>query len=386
MNYDNKTLEEDHIGLILNASGDGVYGVNSDGLTIFVNPAAVRMCGFTPDEMIGRSPHELTHHSHADGRPYPVSDCPVYAAFRDGEVHHVDDEVFWRKDGTCFPVEYVSTPIISDGNIVGAVLSFRDITKRKAAEAALDQSRARERQLQSDLQHASRLSAMDQMASGLAHELNQPLTAILSYLSAAKRYIGSNVQSEISEALPLVEKASDQAQRADKIIRGLRQFVLKGEGVPKPEDIDSVLREAVDLAIVGTQDQDIIVSLDCEKDLPRLPIERIRIQQVVINLIKNASEAIGEAANGRIEVLSRRHSDRGVEIVVSDNGPGLSEEVKGRLFQSFVTSKQSGMGIGLSICRSIIEDHGGDLLVEEKDGKGMTFRFILPFTNGVANS
>ena len=374
-----------HVELILDASGDGIYGVDRNGLAIFVNPAAVRMCGYTPEEMIGRSPHELTHHTRTDGTHYPASDCPVYAAFRDGKVHHVDNEVFWRKDGTCFPVEYVSTPIIDDGEIVGAVLSFRDITRRKAAEDALSKSRARERELQADLHHASRLSAMDEMVSGIAHELNQPLTAILSYLSAAKIRLADGQDGGSEAALHLMDKTAAQAKRAAEIIRGIRQFVLKGDGTKNEEDIGAMIQEAIGLASFGSRDQNTKITLDCEPGLPLVSIDKIRIQQVLVNLIRNAVEAIDRQSGGRVEVIVKNGSDA-VQIAVRDNGPGLSSDVEGRLFESFVTTKGTGMGLGLSISRSIVEAHGGALAAETNEpDAGMTFRFSLPIERGRAS-
>jgi PAS domain S-box-containing protein len=127
-------------GVLLEAAGEGVYGLDCDGLTTFVNPSAVRMLGWNADELIGQPMHARLHHSHPDGSPFPPEECPIYAAFKDGQVHHVEDEVFWRKDGACFPVEYTSTPIREDGKLTGAVVVFWDITRRRRAEEALQQA------------------------------------------------------------------------------------------------------------------------------------------------------------------------------------------------------------------------------------------------------
>lgn len=362
--------------LILEASGDGVYGIDKNGFTMFANPAAERMCGYALDEMIGRSQHELTHHSHADGRHYPATECPIYSALRDGEIHRVDDDVFWRKDGSSFPVEYVSTPIIDSGEIVGAVISFRDITKRKEAEVALEQSRERERDLQADLHHVSRLSAMGEMASGLAHEINQPLTAIASYLSAANRFLIGDAPDAQERASGLMNKAIAQAHRAGEIIRGLRQFVLKGDGAQTFEDLGAVVLEAVSLASSALRARSIAVDVVVEPAMPAVLIDKIRIQQVVVNLVRNAMEALEGQGGGQIEVRVAK-SPGGATVQICDNGPGLAEQVKDQLFESFVTSKATGMGVGLSICRSIVEDHGGKLIAEENPGGGMTFSFNL---------
>lgn len=378
VSVESQALVQRYRELILQASGDGVYGVDDEGRTIFANPAAVRLCGYTFEELIGRSPHELTHHTRPDGSHYPASECPIYAAFRDGEVHRVDDEVFWRKDGTCFPVEYVSTPIIEDGRIVGAVVSFRDISRRRAAEAALEESRERTRRLQADLHHVSRLSAMGEMASGLAHELNQPLTAVATYVQAARRFLQGDAPDAEARAVEYMNKAADQALRAGDIIRRLRQFVLKGDGVQTFEDLGAIVSEAVSLAASATRATDIEVRIHTEPGLKPVLMDKIRVQQIVVNLVRNALEAFGESAVGRIDVVIAPDENGGAEVIVRDNGPGLTEEVKGQLFQSFVTSKATGMGVGLSICRSIVEDHGGRLTARENETGGMTFRFTLP--------
>ncbi|MEQ9642092.1 MAG: ATP-binding protein [Alphaproteobacteria bacterium] len=373
-----QALTQRYRDLILEASGDGVYGVDDQGRTIFANPAAVRLCGYTFEDLIGRSPHELTHHTRPDGRHYPASECPIYAAFCDGEVHRVEDEVFWRKDGTCFPVEYISTPIIEDGRIIGAVVSFRDITKRKAAEAALEASRERTRTLEADLHHVSRLSAMGEMASGLAHELNQPLTAIVSYVRAAKRFLQGDMPDGEARAIEYVDRAADQALRAGEIIWRLRQFVLKGDGTRTFEDIGTVVGEAVSLAASAVRAPSIAISFHEGPGSNLILMDKVRIQQVVVNLVRNAVEAIGDVNDGRVDIVSKVDDADGAEVVVRDNGPGLAEEVRDQLFQSFVTSKASGMGVGLSICRSIVEEHGGRLTGEENASGGMTFRFTLP--------
>lgn len=377
MSDESQALAQRYRDLILEASGDGVYGVDDQGRTMFANPAAMRLCGYTLDEMIGRSQHELTHHTRPDGRHYPATECPIYAAFRDGKVHRVDDDVFWRKDGTCFPVDYISTPIIEGGRILGAVISFRDITKRKAAEAALEQSRKRARTLEADLHHVSRLSAMGEMATGLAHELNQPLTAISSYVRSAKRFLQGNAPDAEALAVEYMDKAAAQALRAGEIIRRLRQFVLKGDNVQTCEDLGAVVSEAVSLVTSSNRSPYVEVSNQVKPGIKPMLIDKIRIQQVVVNLVQNAFEAIGEAANGSIEVLTAPGENDGAVVSVCDNGPGLADAVKDQLFQSFVTSKSTGMGVGLSICRSIVEDHGGKLSAEENETGGMTFRFTL---------
>ena len=484
-----------HSDLILAAAGDGVYGLDTEGRTTFMNPAAARISGFAPEEMIGIGQHGLIHHSRADGTPYPRSECPIYAAFKDGQVHQVSDEVFWRKDGTSFPVEYVSTPMLEDGVIVGAVVSFRDITKRKRAEDALRESEERYRRifdasydaiflleadggaildvneeacrmlgfsrdelmamsgydihpgevkeleefwvevrergrwktetlscltfggeaipaqlsastivsegrdcilviahdmrrrvqaeqrvrkLQSDLHHVSRLSAMGEMASGMAHELNQPLTAVMNYVQASRRTLESAGGGASDKVAEYMDKAVAQAARAGEIIRGLRKFVEKGEADRSFEDINVIVEEASRLALAGSAVEGIVFDTGLADELPFVLVDKIQIQQVVFNLVRNAVEALADSEDRNLTVETKPLEEGSIEVAVRDSGPGLSEEISGRLFQSFVTSKPDGMGVGLSICRSILEDHGGRLWAETNRGRGMTFRFTLP--------
>ena len=296
-------------------------------------------------------------------------------------MHCVDDEVFWRKDGTCFPVEYISTPIIEGGRILGAVVSFRDITKRKMAEAALEQSRQRERALEADLHHVSRLSAMGELASGIAHELNQPLTAISSYARAARRFLAGGAPEAQVRAIEYMDKAAAQALRAGEIIRRLRAFILKGEGFQTFEDVGEVVCEAVSLAASATRAPNITVSTRVEAEMSPVLMDKIRVQQVIVNLVRNAVEALGDSPNGRVEISASTVRDELAEVTVRDNGPGLAEAVRDQLFEPFVTSKSTGMGVGLSICRSIVEEHGGRLTAEENGSSGMAFRFTLPLSS-----
>ncbi len=371
-------MSQRYTDLILRASGDGVYGIDTNGFTLFANPAAVEMCGYTLEEMVGRNQHELIHHSHTDGSHYPVSECPIYAALKDGEVHTVDTDVFWRKDGTSFPVEYVSTPIIENGEKLGAVISFRDITKRRDAEAALAETRERARVLETDLHHLSRLSAMGEMASELAHEVNQPLTAIASYASAAKRFLESDQPDAKSRAVDSIQKVVDQALRAGDIIRQLREFVVKGDSTRSVEDVAAVVTEAANLAALAVTKSPIVIDVQADASITPMSIDKIRIQQVVVNLVRNAFEAFENPTGGRVDVFVSEATNGDVDVTVRDNGPGLNDDVRDTLFQAFVTSKESGMGIGLSICRSIIEEHGGSLVAEENALNGMTFKFSLP--------
>ena len=480
--------------LILAAAGEGIFGLDAEGRTTFANPSAQEITGWTEDEMIGFVQHDRLHHSRADGSPYTVGDCPILKTLRDGKPRRVADEVFWRKDGTSFPVEYVSTPIIESGAVVGAVISFRNISKRREAEALvresearyrtifnssydaifvvdmeggekiLDandeacrmlgysraeltglgvadihpremprmrafwndvakhgkwqtneltclakagdripaelsattigfkgrtcmlvlahdmrrrlQSEARGRELQADLHHVSRLSAMGEMASGLAHELNQPLTAIMNYVQASRRILRAAGGGE--KVLSYMDKAVDQAARAGQIIHNMREVVAKGETARAAEDINGVVEEAANLGLVGGTRKTVGVRFELAPGLPSVMIDRIQIQQVVVNLVRNALDALADAAKREIVIRTAPGEDGGVDVALSDTGPGISPDVEKRLFRSFVTTKPDGMGLGLSISRSIIDGHGGRLWAAANEGGGTTFHFTLP--------
>jgi two-component system sensor kinase FixL len=253
----------------------------------------------------------------------------------------------------------------------------RDLTERRSQERRMQE-------LQSELVHVSRLTAMGEMASSLAHELNQPLSAITSYLRGASTLLKVEQpdKDRIREAL---DRSADQALRAGDVIKRLREFVAKGETEHTIEDPAIVLEEAAALALVGAREQGVRVSLRCDRDLPDILVDKVQIQQVALNLIRNAIEAM--------ETTSRRELTIGVSsrdgfafFFVADTGTGISPGIAQQLFQPFVTSKSSGMGVGLSICRTIIEAHGGRITARTNDGGGTVFEFTLPFTEPEADN
>jgi two-component system sensor kinase FixL len=248
----------------------------------------------------------------------------------------------------------------------------RDLTERQEAERRLHE-------LQAELLQVSRLSIMGEMASGLAHELNQPLTAIMNYVQACRRLLERDEGIRPERVRELMDKAVAQASRGGQIINRLRRFMAAGETERACEDVNRVVEEASALALVGARDKGIVVQARLARGLPDVLIDKVQIHQVVINLIRNGIDALAGTAGERTIVLQTQRGGPGeVEVTVADTGPGLAAQVKSRLFQPFVTTKAEGMGIGLSICRTIVDGHGGRIWASDHPGGGAAFHFTLP--------
>jgi two-component system sensor kinase FixL len=220
---------------------------------------------------------------------------------------------------------------------------------------------------------------MGQMASALAHEVNQPLDAAAMYADKAARLLLTGGDSTALErTITAIENALAQISRASQIILRLREFVKKGEASRQAEDLARVIQEASALALIGAKERGVKVQLRSAPNLPPVLIDNIQIQQVIVNLIRNAVEAMETSERRELTIASELDGQSRVRISVIDTGPGIAPEIASRLFQPFVTTKAQGMGIGLSICQSIIEGHGGALVVEPNPDGGTIFRFSLP--------
>lgn len=266
------------------------------------------------------------------------------------------------------------------GLIAASILLVVLLVETAALYARLARSFERERhdrerelrELQAELIHVSRLSELGQMVSALAHEVNQPLAAVGSYVSGGLRLLHAGDLAKVGDAL---EKASGQVARASQTIQRLRQFVKKDESDRSAEDVRETIEEAAALALLGPEGRRVRLDMQFAADTPLVLIDKVRVQQVLLNLIRNAVEAMHDCERRELTIRSLL-KDGMVEISVGDTGPGLSADVRDRLFQPFVTTKATGMGVGLSICRSIVEAQGGRLWLA--DGPGAAFHFTLP--------
>ena len=247
---------------------------------------------------------------------------------------------------------------------------IRDLSERQKTESRLQE-------LQSELVHISRLTAMGEMASTLAHELNQPLSAISNYLKGSRRLIEAQTDERSTMMRDALDKAAEQAIRAGQIIRRLRDFVARGESERRVENITKLVEEASALALVGAKDQAIRVRFRFDPSVELTLADKIQIQQVLLNLMRNAVEAMQDSAKRELLLAVAPADNDMVRITVADTGSGISPDVASQLFQPFITTKQQGMGVGLSICRTIVESHGGQIWAEPNPGGGTVFHFTL---------
>jgi two-component system, LuxR family, sensor kinase FixL len=275
-----------------------------------------------------------------------------------------------RKDGTTFPMH------LTIGELRSADRHYFTGFIRDLTDQQLTQNRLKE--LQSEVTHMSRFTALGEMASTLAHEINQPLTAINNYLKGCHRLLQKVEGEQVPALQDALAKAADQALRAGQIIRRLREFVSRGDSERGVENLPKLIEDASTLALIGTRENAIAVSFRLDPRADLVLVDRIQIQQVLVNLIRNAVEILLEVSGTReLEIETVQGNDSTVQVSVADSGAGLAPEVRAHLFQPFVTTKQKGMGLGLSICRTIIEAHGGKIWVEPRPQGGTIFRFTL---------
>jgi len=353
-----------YLASIVESSEDAIVGKTLDGVVTAWNNAAEAMFGYRAEEMIGRPISLLLPPDRID------EEAMILERLRRGERLRRFETIRVRKDGGAIAVALTISPILDgSGAIIGASKIIRDITAER-------HSQSRIQELQSELAHVARLSTMGQMASAIAHELNQPLTAVGNYVGALSRVL-ADTNAGPGRARDIVERIRQQTTRAGEVIRRLRDHVAKRRTTRRLEDVNAVVSEAVELGLVGMQNRGVRVSVALDLDVGLAMIDSIQIGQVIINLVRNAVEAM-EASATRELTVSTHARPRAVEIAVADTGPGIAPEIAGRLFQPFITSKPTGLGLGLSICRELVEAHDGELTVSPVAAGGTRFAIRLP--------
>jgi two-component system, LuxR family, sensor kinase FixL len=357
-----------HLASILDSIPDAMIVIDEHGLIQSFSSAAERLFGHTAADALGKNVKMLMPSPYHDDH-----DSYLGRYLRTGERRIIGIGrvvVGQRHDGSTFPMELaVGEMHVRNRRFFTGFI--RDLTERQETEARLQE-------LQSELVHMSRLTAMGEMASALAHELNQPLSAIANYMKGSRRLLANRSDETTGLVSDALDKAADQALRAGEIIRRLRDFVARGESERRVEDVKKLVEEASALALVGAKDKGVRVRFAFAPGFDFVLADRVQIQQVLLNLMRNAIEAMEESPTRELVVATAPAQGGLIEIGVADTGAGIAPEISAQLFQPFVTTKRTGMGVGLSISRTIIEAHGGSIAARANDGGGTIFSFTLP--------
>lgn len=360
-----RTETETRLRTVLETVTDAIIVIDQRGHIQSFSSAAEKQFGYQADEVIGKNVNILMPSPYREEHDHYME---RYQTTHEKRIIGIGREVFGqRKNGSIFPM-YLS---VGEGKIKGESIYvgiIHDITEQQATERQL-------RELQNELLQVSRLSGMGQMASSLAHELNQPLTGASSLLQAVRRILDTGDPSAIGRARQAVEKATQQLLRAGDIIRRLREFASRGDTEKVEVAVDAMINEAITLARISNRFGNTKVEVNLANTPPVLA-DKVQIQQVLLNLLRNGLEAMEGVPKPVLTVSTRTTNDM-VEVSVADIGYGISPDIKDRLFQPFVTTKQQGMGVGLAICRTIVEAHGGRLAAEDNPEQGTIFRFTL---------
>jgi two-component system sensor kinase FixL len=359
---------ETHLRSILETIPDAMIVIDNRGLMQFFSNAAERQFGYTATEAIGQNVSILMpepYHTHHD------SFLERYRVTGDRRIIGIGRIVTGkRKDGTTFPM-HLSVGETRSGGETFFTGFVRDLTEQQ-------QTQVRLQELQSELVHISRLSAMGEMASALAHELNQPLAAISNYMKGSRRLLSASTDPNREKIESAMDRAAEQAMRAGQIIRRLRDFVARGESEKRVESITKMIEESGALGLTGAREQGVNLQFELDRKHDLVLVDRVQIQQVLVNLFRNALEAMAASPQRRLVASTRPAGDDMIEVAVADTGTGFADGVESNLFQTFFTTKETGMGVGLSISRSIVEAHGGKMWAEQNPSGGATFRFTLP--------
>ena len=384
----NRELEADK-ARILESMNEGIFGLDRLGRIKFANPASSFMTGWSSDELAGKNLIELMQgvntkaNTTGAGQEPSGPLAPIEVSLHKGVSKTVENACFLHSDGSTFPIDYSCTPIMEHGEPNGVVVVFRDISGKLRQQHALQQALDELESQKEQLTHVSRLSTMGEMAAGFAHEVNQPLTAISNYAQVGRRVL-TKLQLEedfgLSEAM---EKINTQARRAGEIIARIRSFVKKPDHVLGSVDPNRLIKDTYKLAEVDARNNHMQIHLEQQEGLPDVKVDPVQIQQVALNLIRNAMEAMRDMETRKIGVYVRtkREGKNFVKVSVIDRGYGLADDAEDKLFTPFYTTKPDGMGIGLTVCHSIIQSHGGRLTFARNPEGGTIFEFTMPIAD-----
>jgi two-component system, NtrC family, sensor kinase len=393
------------IQMILDSAGEGILGTDREGRIIFANPAAAKMLGTQPEELIGKSAHDEIRYTHYDGNACPREENPLIKTIEDGQIRRLNNEVFWNWKGSSFPVQCTCTPIREGPEILGAVLTFADITERRLLESQLAQ--------------AQKLESIGQLAAGIAHEINTPtqyigdnthflrdafdglypvLIGCKALASAGESTNAAVPSAEMLESLresdidyllqeiPLaIDQSLEGVERVSKIVQSMKEFSHPGANVKQAVDLNRALEST--LTVARNEWKYVAdLKLDLEPNLPHVMCLPGDLNQVFLNLIVNSAHAmeakLGESSQQKGTLTVRtRHADDRVIVQIQDTGTGIAPNIQDRIYDPFFTTKKVGRGTGqgLAIARSIVVDrHGGIISFETEMRQGTTFTISIP--------
>jgi len=336
--------------------------VNREGRYVEVNKAACDITRYSKDELLNMSIYDtLAPESHQAG--FDHFNSLVNSGCASSEM------LYKTKDGQISFCSVKAVKITED-RFLGFV---KDITERKKAEQQIQQHQA-------ELAHSWRLNTMGEMSTGMAHELNQPLCAVLNYAQACSRLVKDKEHLDFGELDKSLEQIITQTSRAGEIIRRIRQLIEKRETERAPVNVNSIVKEVLDMQFIEAGQKNVIIKTMLDEQLPRAFADRIEIEQVILNLVRNAFEAMiqKQIDQRRLTIRTTKTDDNKVMVEVTDTGKGIFTEKKEKVFDPFFTNTPGGLGMGLSISRTIIEAHNGHIWIESNPDEGATFKFVLP--------
>ena len=363
-----RVLGEEKLRRVIDSALDGMIVIDSHGTVLLYNAACERLFGYSPEEVLGNNVKLLMTRSDRKNH-----DTYLQNYLRTGTARIIGsgrDVTGRRKDGSTFPLRLAVGELRDDDDTLLFIGTLHDLTEALRARERIEE-------LQSELMQVARASAVGEMGTALAHELTQPLSAVAGFVESSAALLDQDGVEIPAKVREYMDQAVAQTLRAGAVIRLLREFTGRGDSERSVEDINAVVEEICKLATLGTATDRIELELNLATALPPVLIDHVQIQQVVLNLVRNSLDALNDCETRTITVATASSGDM-VEVVVSDNGPGLPSEVRDRVFEPFVSTKPGGIGIGLSICRTIVEAHGGRIAVDASTKRGTGFRFSVP--------
>ena len=358
---------EAHLDSILETVPDAMIVIDERGLILSFSAAAERMFGYSEAELLGEnistlmpSPDRERHDRYLEN----------YLATSERKIIGIGRiTTARRRSGAAFPIDlHIGEARAGTEKVYTGFI--RDLTERQATQRRLHD-------LQAELAHVGRVTAMGTLATALAHELNQPLTAIANYVESARDLLHEPSDQVLGAVREALDECAAQSVRAGQIVRRLRDYISRGDIDRKPESLRQLVSEASVLAMIGAGERGVEIEVALDPECDTVLVDRIQVQQVVLNLVRNAFEAMADFTHRRVQVSSCREKSGKVRVTIADSGPGLNPELAGRLFQPFNSTKDLGMGLGLSICHTIIHGHAGRIWTEPSDLGGTAFHFTL---------